>query len=179
MNKNQISFFATKKDLLKTLEDTRAKIPYNFSYLDENGSMKVYSSPDELENLSVMSVGDQNQSRIYLLIKPEEQPETRQVKQRKDKTKAFYDQISQPSSVSLRPGGILNGANCIIAGQVGTVTSVPWSTSLYKVISSSIKKKFTKIKSYYVGSEAVEKLNQGFRLTTNIKSPIEYDLNLK
>lgn len=176
MTKNQFSFFATQNDLLLVLSEARSKVPYVFSHQEKCEKFSIYESPEEIEDLGIMSVGDQNQSNIYFLISPGEQPKTRSVEQRSGSIKSFYDQISHPKSVSFRAGGLLNDSPCIIAGQVGTVSDDEWSIVLYKTIFSSTKKRFTKIKSFYVGDEASEKLANDYRLTTNIKSPVDYDL---
>lgn len=176
MIKNQFSFFATKNDLLPILNDAKSKIPYIFSILEKHGELSIYKSPEEIRDLSIMPIGDQNKSNTYLLIDPMEQLKIRSVEQRNGGVKVFYDQIACPKSVFLRPGGFLNDSNCIIAGQIGTVSNNEWSIALYKRIFSLIKKKFTKIKSFYVGDEASKKLNNGYRLTTNIRSPVDYDL---
>ena len=144
MAKNQFSLFATKNDLWVVLNDAASKFLYVFSYLDEDGVPIVCNSPDEIEDLGVMSVGDQNQTKIYLLIDPSEQPRTRSVEQRGRGVKTFYDQMSHPESVSFRPGGVLSGPSCIIAGQVGTVSDDSWSIALYKAIVSSVKKGLSK-----------------------------------
>jgi hypothetical protein len=176
MAKNQISFFATQNDLLLALNDAQSKVPYFFSFQEKGEELSVYESPEEIEDLGFMSVGDQNQSKMYLLIAPGEEPKTRSVEQRNGDAKSFYDQMSHPRSVSFRAGGLLNDSSCIIAGQVGTVSNDEWSIALYKCIASSIKKRFSKIKSFYVGDEAAKKLDEGYRLTANIKSPTDYDL---
>ncbi|BFM49935.1 hypothetical protein [Marinomonas sp. THO17] len=176
MAKNQISFFATQNDLLLVLNDVRLKVPYVFSFQEKSEEPSVYESPEEIEDLGFISVGDQNQSELYLLIAPGDEPKARSVEQRNGDIKRFYDQMSHPRSVSFRAGGLLNDSSCIIAGQVGTVSDDEWSIALYKGIVSSIKKRFTKIKSFYVGDEAAKKLDEGYRLTANIKSPVDYDL---
>jgi len=107
---------------------------------------------------------------------PVEEPKTRCIEQRNGEAKTFYDQMSHPRSVSLRAGGLLNDSFCVISGQVGTISDDEWSIALYKCIASSIKKRFPKIKSFYVGDESAKKLDEGYRLTANIKSPVDYDL---
>ena len=61
--------------------------------------------------------------------------------------------------------------------ELGTISEDNWSLELYKVLFAEFSKQFTEIKSFYVGKGAVKKLGDGVRLTTNIKSPIEYDLH--
>jgi len=177
MHKNQISFFATRNDLLSLLSDVDSSTPFEFSHQDVDGLVVVNDSADDLENLGVMLVGDQNAGQNYFLIDPGERPATRLVEQRNGKVRIIFDQRSYPKSVMLRSGGLLDGSNTIIAGQIGTVSDNLWSISLFKTFHLSVKKRFAKIKSYYVGNEAATMLDNGYRLTTNIKSPIEYDLH--
>lgn len=176
MAKNQTSFFATQNDILLVLSELKSKLPYVLSYQEKCGKLSVYESPEDVEDLGVMFVEDQNQSNIFLLINPNDEPKTRFIAQRNGEIKSFYDQISHPKSVLLRAGGLHYDSLCIIAGQVGTVSDDAWSVALYKAILTVIKKRFTKIKSFYVGDEAIEKLDKGYRLTTNIRSPVDYDL---
>lgn len=177
MAKNQISFFATRADLLELLSDVVSLAPFQFSHLDIDGEPAVTDSAADLDDLGVMTVGDQNQGQTYLLIDPSDVLTTRSVEKRNGEVKVFYDQKSHPKSVILRSGGLLVGSNCMIAGQIGTASEDLWSIALSKTFFSSIKKRFTKIQSFYIGYEAATMLDDGFRLTTNIKAPTEYDVH--
>jgi hypothetical protein len=176
MSKNQISFFATQNDLLQVLNDVKSQIPYVLSSQIEFEAPEVYASPEIIKDLGICTVGDQNQTKMYLLISPNDEPKTRPVEQRNGDSVVLYDQMTHISSVSFAPGGLHVDLPCIIAGQVGTISNDEWSMALYKKFALSIRKKFTKIKSFYVGREASIKLDEGFRLTANIRSPVEYDL---
>jgi len=177
MKNKQLSFFATTNDLIEILETAASKTSFCFALLkDKSDYPSVYRSVANIEDLSVATFGDQNKEKMYLLIDPETKPNIRSVEQRNDGTKIFFDQRSHPESVVLRPGGVFKNFECIIAGQVGTISQDQWSESFYRLLSAILKKQFTKVKSFYVGAEALEKLDQGVRLTNNIKSPIEYDL---
>jgi hypothetical protein len=177
MSRNQLSFFATKNDLLTVLEDATSKAPFCFACTDEESKYPVvYQYLADINDLSIAMSGDQNKEKFYLLIDCDAQPRTRTVEQRNGENKIFFDQLSHPESVFIRPGGVMDASRCIIAGQVGTTSQAQWSENLYKVLSASFRKKFTKIKSFYVGVEAAGKLDQGVRLTTNLRSPMEYDL---
>jgi len=176
MAKHQFSLFATKNDMLEVLHDVMSKTTYAFSYLDKDNVVKVFDSAEQIEDFGIMLVGDKNQARTYLLVRPDKKPTVRTVEQRGGGIKICYDQKSNPESVSCRVGGVLAGSSCIIAGQVGTVSEHLWSVALYKTIFASVKKRCSKIKSFYVGDKACEKLDQGYRLTTNVKAPIDYDL---
>lgn len=177
MARKQISFFATRVDICEVLEETALKTNYLFSCLDINSEVpKVYQRVDELDDLSVALCGDQSREKFYLLICPGADPITRAVEQSSGEQRYFFDQLSHPASVMLRPGGVMKDLDCIICGQLGTVSNDEWSEALYKVLSASIRKRFTKIKSYYLGTEAIEKMDEGYRLTSSVNAPKEYDL---
>lgn len=176
MAKNQTSFFATQNDILLVLNELKSNFTYVLSCQEKCGKISICESPEDVEDLGIMFGEDQSQSNLFLLINPNDEPRTRAIAQRNGDIKNFYDQISHPKSVLLRAGGLRNDSFCIIAGQAGTVSDDAWSVALYKAILTIIKRRFTKIKSFYVGDEAIEKLDMGYRLTTNIRSPVDYDL---
>lgn len=178
MSKKQLSFYATKNDLLNALEAAASKVDFCYACTSplKGDSPVLYETAEAITDFSTALYGDLNKESFCLLISPGIEPKTRNVEQRNGGVKCFFDQLSHPESVVLKPGGVMSECECIIAGQIGTVSQDQWSDSLYKVVSASLRKQFTKIKSFYVGQEALEKFDQGFRLTSNIKSPIEYDL---
>ena len=176
MAKNNFSMYATRNDLITVLNDLMSKNDYIFSCIDNDQTLCTFESADKITDLGVTPVGDQNQAKVYLLINRRDNPNLRTVELRGGSMKVIYDQMSHPDSIVFRAGGRVNDLSCIIPSQIGTISDKVWSIALYKDLLSLVKKRFTKIKSYYVGAEAMEKLDQGYRLTTNIKSPVEYDL---
>jgi hypothetical protein len=85
------------------------------------------------------------------------------------------DQLANPKTVGLRPGGKFD-KRCIVAGQLGTASDDPSSLELFQFISKQMRRLFTKVKAFYVGKEASELLDKGWRLTGDVKSPPLYDL---
>src|SRR5262249_19906892 len=90
-------------------------------------------------------------------------------------TRFFFDQLMNPRSLILSPGGVFQG-KCIIAGQVGTCTTARESEDLLRLFARELRRQFTKVRSYYVGEEALRMLESGMRLTTGVQSPVDYDL---
>ncbi|MFV2059531.1 MAG: hypothetical protein ACC653_02540 [Gammaproteobacteria bacterium] len=176
--KKQFSFFATKDDLIEVLIAVATKSSYHFASTSEvdDEIPNIYTSVSELVDLSIAVFGDQNKEKTFLLISSDATLKVRKAEQRRGGKKYFLDQLSHPESVVLKPGGVFSEEECIIAGQVGTTTDDKWSVDLYKILFSEFKKQFIKIKSFYVGTIAAKKLDDGVRLTTNVKSPREYDL---
>lgn len=85
------------------------------------------------------------------------------------------DQLLNPKTISMRAGGV-HGEGILIAGNVGTTSKHPESLKLYRRFASAIRKSFTKVNAFRVGSDAKRLLHAGWRLTTSIQSPTLYDL---
>ena len=66
----------------------------------------------------------------------------------------------------------------MLGGSCGTSFLNDFSLQVFKDFSTRMIKSFKKIGTFYVGKEAEEKLEKGWRLVTNEKSPKEYDLVL-
>lgn len=178
MRKKQFSFFATQEDLMGVLTALEAKISFCFASTDVIGdeAPSIHKSFSEIVDLSIARFGDPSKEKAFLLVASDARLQVRKVEQRRGGEKYFLDQLSTPESVVLRPGGVFGESECIVAGQVGTVSEDKWSVDLYKILLAEFKSKFTRIKSFYVGKIASKMLGDGIRLTTNIKAPPEYDL---
>lgn len=174
----QFSFFATQDDLIEVMEAVASKAFYRFVRIDDikDGTPNICESIADLDDFSIAISGDQNREKSYLLIAADAKPKTRQVELRKGGINYVMDQGSHPESVFFSSGGVFKEFECIIAGQIGTISDDKWSTNLYKVLFAELKKRFKKIKSFYVGRIAEKKLDEGVRLTSSIKAPPEYDL---
>jgi len=179
MSKKQFSFFTTQDDLVGILDAVASKCSFYYVKIDDvqDGVTCIKESTKSLIDISISTFGDQNRDKSYLLIGSETVPKLRSVEIQGKKSKLILDQLSHPESVVLRPGGVFGKFECIIAGQIGTISEDKWSVELYKCLFAEFKKQCTKIKSFYVGKNAIEKLDGGVRLTTNIRSPAEYDLS--
>jgi hypothetical protein len=86
-----------------------------------------------------------------------------------------FDQLANPDSVLFTPGGFYDRTT-MLAGMAGTASSTAISQKIMRLMKSSIKKRFSKHAAFWLGPEAKEALDQNMRLTTNIRSPREYDL---
>ena len=80
-----------------------------------------------------------------------------------------------PGTIVLNPGIDMN-ESAIIAGSVGTIHSDNTSSALMRTFAAEVKRRFQRIKSYWVGPQATARLDSGARLTHSITAPPEYDL---
>ena len=126
-------------------------------------------------NLGILEAGDHNQGPCYLVAAREISIEIRPVIQRRGGIKYAVDQQANSKTIAFRPSGSFHDT-CLIDGQVGTISNDPSSLELFKVFHNEIGRQFKKTMEFYVGKEAFELLENGWRLTGNVKSPTLYDL---
>ena len=112
----------------------------------------------------------------YLILDSEIVLNVRNISLKKGGGKFSVYLLENPYAISIRPGGVIEN-QCLVAGQIGIISENEFSLSIYNLFLNTMRKKFEKIKSYYVGLEASNLLDKGFRLTANPKSPIIYDLS--
>lgn len=177
--RHQLSFFATKSDLESLLRSLEAERRFQFVLTG------IFDSPDFEPMASLFNtldlgkrgivVANSNQLPAYLVAPRETTIQTRPIPQCGGESKYAIDQLANPTTIVFRPGGYC-GQQCLIAGQVGTVSDHPSSIKLFHAFAKHIRHQFAKIKSFYVGKEAEELLDKGWRLTHNAKSPVLYDL---
>ena len=167
MSKTITPFFATEHDLAGILSDIDVERPIKVV------AGGVFDTP----TVQVASISTKlNPSMTYLIADQGALIEVRAVPQRDGCRKFAIDQLDNPKTVALRAGGFIERC-CLVAGQIGTSTNDPISLELYKYIAKRMKKLFVKVKSYYLGREAAQLLDEGIRLTANPKAPLIYDLS--
>lgn len=178
MRSMQTFFFATLKDIEPMLREFEScfSITYfelgMFDYADE---IVQHSSVFDIPQVGKAKAGDWNNDRRMLVTKAEDILITRAVPQRKGGIKYTFDMAINSSSIYLQLGGLWMD-NIIVAGKVAIINKNEFPAKMYKHLSHTIKKEFKRIGSFYVGSEAEEKMCKGWRLVTSIGSPKEYDL---
>ncbi len=177
MPKNQLSFFATKGDLESLLRAVESEQPLQFvvAGLFDSPNIQPMESLLGASNLGSVAGGDANHEPAYLVAGRGIPIEVRPVPQRRGGVKYAVDQLANPKTIAFRTGGVF-GKTCLIAGDMGTASDDPSSLELFRLFSKQPRHRFTKIKSFYVGREAGELFDKGWRLTANAKAPSLYDL---
>ena len=131
-------------------------------------------APVEMQ-IGTTNADQQNGGTAYLLL-PEAIPiqvETRTLIT--GKTIWIVNQLLNNESVVLRPLG-RRPDNVVIAGTIGTAWDSDFAAVFLGEFLSKLRKKFKKIRAFWVGPKALEILRGGGRLTQAIQSPPMYDL---
>ena len=172
-----LQFYATGSDLKPFLAAVELQRPlwYAVGGTSVKQEPEVFDSSQQLPNLGIAMMGDQNREPFYLVTDENIAVEARAVPQRRGGMRFSFDQQANPRSIILRPGGAFQG-KFLIAGQLGTCSPDEESVNLIKLFAKVLRQRFSKVRSYFVGEEALRLLEDGMRLTTSVLAPVEYDL---
>jgi len=172
------NFFATADDLSKLLRDVETShlLQYVRCGLFDESERPIFHGFLSLPDLGVARAGDSNLEPTFLVLLQGSKLQVRTVPQRRGGIKYAVDQQANPGTVVIRPGGRY-GDSAVIAGMVGSVHHDEQSEMLIKTFSASLKRNFTRVKSYIVGPEAKKLHERGLRLTKSLHAPHELDLS--
>jgi len=172
-----IYFFATKRDIEPLLTSIESKHEIKYVRAGNSDSSKVVtlSSGLQIPNLGFAESGDWNHNQWWLVMEPSATVQTRTITLRRGGTRYAIDQRLNPDSIVFKPGGIFQD-NVVVAGTAGTISDEPVSNELINLFTRETRRQFTRIRSFFVGPEAEELLDKGYRLTTSITAIKECDL---
>ncbi len=172
-----VNFFATAEDLRPVLAavESTCDLQYLECGMFEQETRPIMSNLFSHASLGTAAEGDANHEPTYLVGHRCTAIKIRPVPQRKGGTKFVVDQLSNPGTIVLRPGGkYLDSA--VISGLVGSVKDDPVAKELLSLFLEEIRRRFTAVKGCWVGPGALRNLREGARLTSAITAPSEYDL---
>jgi hypothetical protein len=176
-----IHFFACKEDLLVLLEliDGQGPLKYalarNFPKHETDEGISVFDTGAAIPNLGKARTDSSTTCERFLVCERDTPINLRHLQGIDGGERVCVDQLANPDSVILLPGGIWN-EDVVIQGHTGTASNSQISQALMKRFQAAIKKAFRKVKAFYVGPKALALLENGKRLTSSAQSPDEYDL---
>ncbi|HLK19701.1 MAG TPA: hypothetical protein VKT81_12135 [Bryobacteraceae bacterium] len=155
------------------------ELRYALKYIEcgmfEESEPPVYYGYAGISNLGIAETGDANLERTFLVLRNDDLLKVREVSQRRGGAKFAVDQMANPGTVILRPGGrYLDLA--FIAGMVGTVHRDLIADELLRAFLKAFRATFTKVRSYLVGPAAKKHLGTNVRFTANIHWAADLDL---
>ena len=161
----QLPIFATENDISLLVQEVGMVRPIDLAVMGlfDQADPHVLSDAKQVRQLT-----------SYLAFERGIDVVSRPVQQRSGDIKFAVDPMDNPRSIVLRCGGRLDGR--LTAGDISVATGNAQAEELFAILSKVVRRKFQRIKSYYVGAEAAHFLDQGGRLTHTAKSPQDYDL---
>ena len=169
-------FFATHVDLEQGVRafEAETSVLYVQAGLFDSAEPRRTSSAIKL-GLGCASTGDMVTESCYLLLGAGVEPKVRPVPQRSGGVKFAIDQLLNPDSVVFCFGGV-QADGVLISGEISSLGTSDASRAMFKCLTRFVLKDFEFIGSYWVGEQARQMLDDGWRLTSSVRSPVEYDL---
>ena len=171
------NFFAVQEDLTLVFRaaERQLSLKYVETGLFDDPQRMVLTSFLELPNLGLAQTGNSNSEPTFLVLLSDAKVQVRTVPQRRGAMKYGVDQLENPGTVVIRPGGRF-GDSALIAGMLGTVHTDSDALAILQAFCKPVEQLFTKTRSYFVGPGAGELFELGVRLTKNVKNSKEFDL---
>jgi len=172
-----LQIHATRSDWLECLAAAEAGRPlaYTLTGLFEEPVLSTFHGVASVPDFGIAKHGNTVLESGFLVHDVGSVIQIRDVPQRNASIRYAVDQLVNPTTIGVRPGGLF-GDNVVIAGQLGTASDDPISSELFRLVARSVKKLFTKIKAYWVGPAAVEILDAGGKLSVSSETDPLYDL---
>jgi hypothetical protein len=171
-------FFATADDLLLIFSkvEARRNVLYTPTGHIDKAEVASYRHGSELPTLREPAASESAVNcPSYLITKAEQPIVLRELTPFGGGSCWAVDQLLNLDSAVLSHGGMFEG-KLLLHGRVATAAKSSVAKSLQRSFESQIRSNFSKIKAFYVGRQAEELLDSGFRLTSAAQSPPEYDL---
>ena len=180
MSKNQTMFFATADDISIVMLQLESDVSINYTKtgLFEEEKQHIYSSCKEIVDFGKSTRSTAVANPCYLLSRRGTPIRVEHVPQKIGGVLFAVDQLENPDTVSLRPGGRY-GSDVILYGTLGTVSRSSASRELYTFAAKVFRKGFVRKEEFLVGPEAAELWRAGTRLTIGAESPSEFDLKYR
>src|SRR5262249_41001516 len=135
----------------------------------ESPAIKPILSALEIEDLGIAHKGDRVHEKAYLVADASVEIKIEEIHRRKGGIRYSVGLEKNPEAFGFEPGGLFQ-SRCLISGSIGTATGNPTSIALCRAFIRAIRKDFTKIKSYWLGPEALQFLDAGMRLTPSVNA---------
>ncbi len=166
MSKKQLPVYATQLDLATIAKEVILVRPIEFAVMGlfDRPELIVLDDADYLKPFTSYLAFDKGLSIAV-----------RSVPQRNGGIKFAVDPMENIHTMVLHIGGHNNHSR-LIAGAISVATGSQVGEGIYSLFAKEIRRKFEKIRSYYVGPEALKLFDDGIRLTPTAKSPEAYDL---
>lgn len=173
----QILFFALTNDLLPVLEAVEREQPVRYTKTGNqlDPVFDSWQSVSETWGLGSTNLESAVGSDRYLVTARSCVPKVRCVPCTDGSNRYCMDQLINPDSVTIAPGGTF-GPDTVISGGIGTCSDSEFSRSLFALYRREIRRQYRKVRAYWVGPAAHEIFVRCGRLCSAIQSPREYDL---
>jgi hypothetical protein len=176
----QILFFALRDDLLPVLDAVERDGPLKYvrtgQFVSPNPQSFMRSA--EIPDLGQANANSSIACESFLVTESALPVNVRRITTTAGVERYCIDQLVNPDTIAFTPAGLWI-SDIVLSGRVATVSASAISQSLMKRFYSPIRTQFSKIKVFWVGRHARDRLDTGKRLTTSVQSPHDFDLTAR
>lgn len=165
----EVEFFADREDLKRLLESLRGLGEFRYTALTGtvNAELAEYRDPAELMNAGIVKPGAPDRGAGFMITDVSVLVVTRKIKMSDGSGfKLTLDQTSNPDAVRIALGGEA-GDRTLISSVVDTQGDTERARATHALFKKAVGKISKRISSCYVMPGAMEKLEQGWRLTAD------------
>jgi hypothetical protein len=171
-------FYAAHDDLVPVLQHLERAIQVAYvPYGPDRDIIEGYSSWSELPSLGVSSCESAVGSDAFIVAPVGVKVVTRPIRLSTDEVVHRIDQLANPDTVVLRPGGIWR-ETIVLYGTFETAYDSEVTKPMLSSFEKGLRNTFRKVKAYWVGPAAFRILERGGRLTLAEQSHSDVDLKL-
>jgi hypothetical protein len=176
----QCHFYSTRDDLLAVTERVERSLPIKYIRFGHVTELppETFKSAAQIPNLGAATHESAVGCEKFLVADSLLAIRSRQLNTLAGVNRFTIDQLHNPNTVVLNPGGLWKG-EILLHGNVAAAHNTEVSSSLMKLFRSAIKSEFKRVRAFWVGPQALEMLKCGKRLTLAEQSPREYDLKVE
>ena len=172
-----IRFFAVNDDIKEVLSEveTIMDLQYITAKGYPNTTVERYISGLEIPDIGYATHESASSSQPFLVAARDLIVKPRQVALNAGGSAISFDELLNQDAVTFTPSGRW-GSDIVLYGTIGTAHGTEASMKIIKTFEQVFKKRFKKIKAFWVGPKALEELHDGKRLTIAAQSPKDFDL---
>lgn len=177
MGRYQFLFYATARDLTPVLAllETQKKLQYAPMWPVVTNKAQIYFSYADIPDFGQTSNPTAIHNPAYLVALRGTTVLVRSIPLKAGGMNFAIDQMLNKDTVTLRPGGQY-GHNVLLYGSIGTASESDPSLNLYDFMVGPYLARFTKVREFFLGPEALKLWKSGVRLTISATSPADFDL---
>jgi hypothetical protein len=155
MSGRSLNLFSVGEDLAVVLEEveTEGKLVYARTGLFADSAGRLFCSQRELPGVGTSTGAGASEEDSFLVVDAGVIVQSRAVPQSSGGVLHAFDQMLNPTSVVLKPGGLHDEA-CLVAGELSTISEREESIKLYDRLARRIRREYRRVRSFWVGPGA-------------------------
>jgi hypothetical protein len=165
MLRQAVDIYATTSDMQQLCREFEDNFDFNYAFLERRDLPEVTLCAETSKIDLFWKSPSGFLGRTILLVPVGCMPKPREVDLKIGGRNYRLDPTCVEKCVVLQEGGIFTQGDCLISGRMANTVSDDWSKSTFNALSRLTKKRFRKMRSYYLGAEAKRLFEDGYRLT--------------